>query len=209
MSIYNRRSVSSSAEKKSSSTGIKIESERSDDYPILAAAIDRYIYSAMGACASCNAATMIATEGTTKVVFPDGGLREYGRPVTPAWVLGKDAACYFVCDVDEMEFEEFVSAVGANRELRLGQLYFVLPRSMLSHPLRAEELAALAVKASAALVGSSTGGCGRGAVVPLVFPEEAEAEAVGKKMVEEKKKQQRSTAGRGRKFAPELTAIPE
>ncbi|WOK99607.1 hypothetical protein Cni_G08319 [Canna indica] len=164
----------------------------------------------MGCCASCNAATVVATEGTTKVVLANGKLREYDQPVTPAFVLSEDdAACFFVCDADEMECEGFVSAVDANRELRLGQLYFVLPRSILSHPLQTRDLAALAVKASAALVGTASRRR-RGAVAPLVFP--VEEAAARKKLTEEKGRQRQPKPRRGRKgskFTPELVAIPE
>uniref|UniRef100_A0A804IYP9 Uncharacterized protein n=1 Tax=Musa acuminata subsp. malaccensis TaxID=214687 RepID=A0A804IYP9_MUSAM len=123
----------------------------------------------MGGCNSCYAAAVVV-DGTAKVVLPDGGLREYTRPVTAAHALGKDAACFFVCDADAMEFDAFVSAVGAEEELRPGQLYFVLPRTMLKYPLRAEDVAALALKASDALMGA----VGRGAPGPLVFPLEQE-----------------------------------
>ncbi|KAG2265110.1 hypothetical protein Bca4012_077674 [Brassica carinata] len=53
-----------------------------------------------------------------------------------------------------MDFDDAVSAVSGNEELRSGQLYFVLPLTWLNHPLRAEEMAALAVKASSALTKS-------------------------------------------------------
>ncbi|CAL9090235.1 unnamed protein product, partial [Musa textilis] len=123
----------------------------------------------MGGCNSCYAAAVVV-DGTAKVVLPDGGLREYARPVTAAHALGKDAACFFVCDADAMEFDALVPAVSAEEELRPGQLYFVLPRTMLKYPLRAEDVAALALKASDALMGAA----GRGAPGPLVFPLESE-----------------------------------
>ncbi|THU74964.1 hypothetical protein C4D60_Mb04t38940 [Musa balbisiana] len=141
----------------------------------------------MGACVSSEAVAVVEASGTAKVILPDGGLREYTRPVTALRVLGKDAARFFVCDADGMEFEGLVSAVGAHEELRPGQLYFVLPRKMLSRPLHAEELAALAVKASA--------------VAPLVFP----AGTAG----EEKGRRTRRGGGGGGKFAPDLSVIPE
>ncbi|RID53856.1 hypothetical protein BRARA_G01223 [Brassica rapa] len=57
-----------------------------------------------------------------------------------------------------MDFDDAVSAVSGDEELRSGQLYFVLPLTWLNHPLRAEEMAALAVKASSAL--TKSGGVG-------------------------------------------------
>ncbi|CAD5169589.1 uncharacterized protein LOC135672889 [Musa acuminata AAA Group] len=164
----------------------------------------------MGGCSSCAsaAAVVVGAAGTAKVVLPDGGLREYSRPVTAAGALGKDAACFFVCDADEMEFDAFVSGVGAKEELRPGQLYFALPRSMLKRRLQAEDLARLAVKASAALVGAA-GQCGGGVVSPQVFPAGVSvAVPIGGR--EEEKARRCSRGGGGlRKFAPDLSAIPE
>ncbi|XP_074592401.1 uncharacterized protein LOC141848239 [Curcuma longa] len=164
----------------------------------------------MGVCASCNAAAMTEMEGAAKVVLPDGGLLEYAHPATAGTVLGKDVAGFFVCDADEMEIGGFVSAVNIGEELCLGQLYFVLPRSMLSYPLRAEDLAALAVKASAALVDAS-GRRGRRAVAPLVFPV---LDITYRKRFEKEDREQLQRRSprdgrRGPKFAPELIAIPE
>nr|XP_018680774.1 PREDICTED: uncharacterized protein LOC103983300 [Musa acuminata subsp. malaccensis] len=164
----------------------------------------------MGGCNSCYAAAVVV-DGTAKVVLPDGGLREYTRPVTAAHALGKDAACFFVCDADAMEFDAFVSAVGAEEELRPGQLYFVLPRTMLKYPLRAEDVAALALKASDALMGA----VGRGAPGPLVFPLEQEDATGGERRVQEEKGKRRIRSGGGgggggsRKFTPDLSVIPE
>nr|GFD09757.1 hypothetical protein [Tanacetum cinerariifolium] len=50
-----------------------------------------------------------------------------------------------------MEFDDVVSAVRDEDVLQPGQLYFALPLSRLRRPLGAEEMAALAVKASSAL----------------------------------------------------------
>ncbi|URE02012.1 hypothetical protein MUK42_22831 [Musa troglodytarum] len=167
----------------------------------------------MGGCSSCAsaaaAAAVVGAAGTAKVVLPDGGLREYSRPVTAAGALGKDAACFFVCDADDMEFDAFVSGLGAQEELRPGQLYFALPRSMLKRPLQAEDLARLAVKASAALVGAADQ-CGRGVASPQLFPAGvSEAVPVGGREEEEKGRRCGRGGGGRRKFAPDLSAIPE
>ncbi|XP_024167929.2 uncharacterized protein LOC112174394 [Rosa chinensis] len=50
-----------------------------------------------------------------------------------------------------MDVGGFVTAVNGEEELQLGQLYFVLPVSWLNKPLQADEMAALAVRASLAL----------------------------------------------------------
>ncbi|RWV84362.1 hypothetical protein BHE74_00008046 [Ensete ventricosum] len=192
----------------------------------------------LAASLSCYAAAVVV-DGTAKVVLPDGGLREYKRPVTAAHALGKDAACFFVCDADAMEFDAFVSAVSAEHELRPGKLYFVLPRTMLKYPLRAEDVAALALKASDAFMGAA----GRGAPAPLVFalePEDAtgserrvqeekgkrvkkssaprplvfaleQEDATGseRRVQDEKGKRVKRAGGGSRKFTPDLSVIPE
>ncbi|XP_042401524.1 uncharacterized protein LOC121991574 [Zingiber officinale] len=162
----------------------------------------------MGGCASCNAAVMTEMEGTAKVVLPDGGLLEYDRSVTAGSALGKDSSRFFVCDADEMEIGRFLSAVSVNQELCSGQLYFVLPRSMLNYPLRAEDLAALAVKASTALIGAA-GLCDRRAVAPLFFPvDNADRRRVKKEKQDWQRRSPRNGI-KGPKFSPELIAIPE
>ncbi|XP_072987374.1 uncharacterized protein [Typha latifolia] len=164
----------------------------------------------MGICASCDALAVVAL-ATAKVVLPNGDLREFGRPVRAGQVLEKDRASFFLCDADEMEFDGFVSAIGEEEELRLGQIYFLLPRTMLKRPIHADELAALAVKASAALATAARASRGRrgrrGAVAPLAFHAVGGEEEGVKKVVVEGRR--RKAGGRGRKFTPELSAIPE
>jgi hypothetical protein len=64
-----------------------------------------------------------------------------------------------------------VAPVRPEEALQPGQLYFVLPAAMRRRPLQAEEMAALAIRASAALAGDHDG--------PLVFPEAAAAAGAG------------------------------
>ncbi|XP_008813826.2 uncharacterized protein LOC103724372 [Phoenix dactylifera] len=171
----------------------------------------------MGICTSCEAvAAAVTTVATAKVIFTDGELREYDRSVRVSHVLQKDPTC-FVCDADVMEIDGFVSAVGGGEELRPGNLYFLLPRTMLKHRLHAEDLAALAVRASSALMKAAPAGerIRRGATVsPLVFNVgSGEGTAAGGEVraadEEEGKKPNKKRRGIGRKFAAELSAIPE
>ncbi|KAJ6816683.1 uncharacterized protein M6B38_415275 [Iris pallida] len=155
----------------------------------------------MGLCTSCEAAPTVGPAApTVKVVMEDGTLREFDRPVRPGTAVIGRSDRWFVCDADGMEFDEFVSAVGSDRWLLPGRIYFVLPRTMLKSRLRAEELAKLAVKASSALSKRSSGKCGKRSVAPLVFSSNEEDAAMAVPA---------SGGGRGRKFASELTAIPE
>ncbi|KAJ4715011.1 HTH-type transcriptional regulator [Melia azedarach] len=159
----------------------------------------------MGLCSSCES-THVAT---AKLILQDGRLQEFSYPVKVSYVLQKNPAC-FICNSDEMEFDDVVSAISDDEELQPGQLYFALPLSRLKHPLQAEEMASLAVKASAALMKSvDKCGCSKKSVCPVVFS----GDSSPRKM--------ESGAGRGgsagglrrgrggRKFNAMLSAIPE
>uniref|UniRef100_A0ACD6A109 Uncharacterized protein n=1 Tax=Avena sativa TaxID=4498 RepID=A0ACD6A109_AVESA len=177
----------------------------------------------MGLCVSCDAtADGVAT---ARVVLPSGDLREYSQPATAARALeevGHGAKGWFLCDADAMGFKGSVSAVAGGEELRPGQIYFVLPGEMLGRSLTLEEVAALAVKASAALVKAATapsagGRRRRGSVVPLVFEPSEEDYSddsvmayVAAKPPVARKRVVAYRAGRSPpRFSPDLTAIPE
>ncbi|CAF2145528.1 hypothetical protein BRARA_B03998 [Brassica rapa] len=108
----------------------------------------------MGACVSREC----MRGDSAKLILLDGTLEEFSYPVK-VWQILQKYPTSFVCNSDEMDFDDTVSAVSGNEELRLGQLYFVLPLTWLSHPLRAEEMATLAVKASSALTKSGGVSC--------------------------------------------------
>lgn len=166
----------------------------------------------MGICSSCES-THVAT---AKLILQDGRLQEFSYPVKVSYVLQKNPT-YFICNADEMEFDDVVSAINDDEELQPGQLYFALPLSRLKHPLQAEEMAALAVKASSALMKSSSNGekcgCSRKSVSPLVFCGEND----GKSHRRVSASAAAGGAGGGglrrgggrRKFTAILSAIPE
>ncbi|KAB1214630.1 hypothetical protein CJ030_MR5G002861 [Morella rubra] len=120
----------------------------------------------MGICSS-SSATDVAT---AKLILHDGRLQEFSYPVKVSYVLQKNPTC-FICNSDEMDFDDVVSAVNGDEVLQPGQLYFALPLTKLRHPLQPDEMAALAVKASSALMKASGGekcGCGPKPVSPMV-----------------------------------------
>ncbi|PPD69332.1 hypothetical protein GOBAR_DD33785 [Gossypium barbadense] len=106
----------------------------------------------MGICSSCES-TQITT---ANLILQDGRLQEFPYPVKVSYVLQRNPMC-FICNSDEMDFDDVVSAIEEDEELQ-----------------PAEEMAALAVKASSALMKS--GGCGgeksgsrRKTVIPFEF----------------------------------------
>ena len=114
--------------------------------------------------------------------------------------MGTAGASCFLCSADGLELGGAVAAVSPHEELQPGQLYFVLPAAMLRRPLQAEEMAALAIRASAALVGDHGDG-------PLVFPDSAAPARCGGK--QGSRRRSRRAPSLGRDFVPDLGAIAE
>ncbi|KAL6637814.1 hypothetical protein ACP70R_025386 [Stipagrostis hirtigluma subsp. patula] len=164
----------------------------------------------MGACNSCEATAVAAAPGWTaaeaRVVLADGALRRFPGGTRASQAVkaaaGGATGAWFLCSADGLELGGAVAAVAAEEELQPGQLYFVLPAAMRRRPLQAEEMAALAVRASAALVGDHDG--------PLVFPEAAAAGGGGAATRSGKGcRRSRRGSSRGRDFVPDLGAIAE
>ena len=96
-----------------------------------------------------------------RIIAADGSLKELPAPCPLAAVsdvLGLDGdtpvASSFVCNADALYFNEHPPALAPGDVLRPGQMYFVLPADLLGRPLSADDMAALAVRASAALASS-------------------------------------------------------
>ncbi|XP_076896598.1 uncharacterized protein LOC143549614 [Bidens hawaiensis] len=115
----------------------------------------------MGICSSSDIATSVSVTTTAKLILHDGTLQEYSYPVKVSHVLQKHPL-FFICNSDEMEFDDVATAIRDDDVLQPGQLYFALPVSRLRCRLQPQEMAALAVKASHALDKSGGGGerCG-------------------------------------------------
>ncbi|KAF0915300.1 hypothetical protein E2562_035335 [Oryza meyeriana var. granulata] len=165
----------------------------------------------MGACNSCEATAVAAVNGSSasgeataaRVVLADGALRRFPggtRASQAVKAAAGGASSWFLCSADGLELGGAVAAVAGDEALQPGQLYFVLPASMRRRPLQAEEMAALAVRASAALVGDHDG--------PLVFPETATGGATDPRGGKGCRRSRRRPS-RGRDFVPDLGAIAE
>ncbi|RLM79605.1 hypothetical protein C2845_PM12G05490 [Panicum miliaceum] len=95
-----------------------------------------------------------------RLIAADGSLKELPASSSPSVsdVLGRsgDAAqSLFVCNSDALYFNEHPPALAPGDLLRPGQIYFMLPEAMLEKPLSTADMAALAVRASAALASST------------------------------------------------------
>ncbi|XP_047328676.1 uncharacterized protein LOC124932115 [Impatiens glandulifera] len=127
----------------------------------------------MGSCLSSSSAATVRRGGSdlqkqssnkANVVSPNGQLRQYEVPITVAGVLiddqklesmeevvGVSKSAFFICNSDNLYFNEHIKAMDMDDVLQAGQIYFLLPSSKLRLPLSASEMAALAVKATIAL----------------------------------------------------------
>nr|CAD1831286.1 unnamed protein product [Ananas comosus var. bracteatus] len=112
----------------------------------------------MGSCfssvtaAAAKFAMDVPRQPTAKVVAADGSLTEYAAPISASDALGGAASAeFFLCDADRLCFGASVPALGPGDLLQRGQLYFVLPLALRGRALSGLDMAALAVKASAAL----------------------------------------------------------
>ncbi|XP_009775617.1 uncharacterized protein LOC107781171 [Nicotiana tabacum] len=154
----------------------------------------------MGICSSYESTSV----ATVKLILHDGRLQEFSYPVKASYLLQNDPTI-FICNSDEMDFGDVVSAISAEEELQLGQLYFALPLSRLKCRLQAEEMAALAVKASSALNNS-----GDGEKCLILF--EKGGGKFSKKVVDNSGSRGRNNRGgsaRRKKFTAKLSAINE
>ncbi|KAM0929696.1 hypothetical protein ACQ4PT_001698 [Festuca glaucescens] len=125
----------------------------------------------MGACNSCEATAVAAVTGgsavgeatAARVVLAVGELQRFpggtraSHAVKAAAAAEGGAGACFLCSADGLELGVAVVAVAPDEELQPWQLYFLLPAAMRRRPLQAEEMAALAIRASAALAGDHDG----------------------------------------------------
>ena len=108
------------------------------------------------------------TAAEARVVLADGALRRFpggtraSQAVKAAAGAGAGAA-WFLCSADGLELGGAAAGLGPEEALQPGKLHFVLPEAMRRRPLQAEEMAALAIRTSATLVGDHDG--------PLLFTE--------------------------------------
>ncbi|KAK8686000.1 hypothetical protein V6N13_125028 [Hibiscus sabdariffa] len=160
----------------------------------------------MGICSSCDESTHVAT---AKLILHDGRLQEFPYPVKASYVLQKNPMC-FICNADEMDFCHVVSAIEEDQQLHPGQLYFALPLAWLNHPLQPQDMAALAVKASSALMKTTSPSPTTKAVTPFAFSEQSPALEGASAAGQKRRRGRGRWRGRGsRKFKAVLSSIPE
>ncbi|KAK4387849.1 hypothetical protein Sango_2391500 [Sesamum angolense] len=134
----------------------------------------------MGGCFSSESDYSHRQRLTANVVSLNGELRQYPLPVTVSQVLNFEAASpgsFFVCSSDGLDFDDYIPSLDAEDELEPAQIYFVLPVAKLQHRLAAADMAALAVKASAALNASDRRRSRKARISPVLAAEEEDPQS--------------------------------
>ncbi|KAL6629005.1 hypothetical protein ACP70R_028770 [Stipagrostis hirtigluma subsp. patula] len=102
-----------------------------------------------------------ASPPPVRIIAADGSLKELPASsrvaVSDVLGLGGDLASSssFVCNSNALYFNEHPPPLSPGELLRPGQIYFVLPATMLGRPLSSADMAALAVRATAAIASTS------------------------------------------------------
>ncbi|GLT96983.1 hypothetical protein SLE2022_145710 [Rubroshorea leprosula] len=185
----------------------------------------------MGICCSCGLSTSSSAGNTAKLILEDDRLEEFSYPVKVSRILEKNSNS-FICNSNDIDLDNILCAVDDDEELQPGELYFALPLSLLNSPLTAEDMGALAVRASLALNGSHGGGgqcfgCGCGMMRKMdsiVFNSrrvgldgggdesgggDGRVVVDGRSELESLVKKKGKRGGRGRSFRSKLSAILE
>ncbi|XP_051137545.1 uncharacterized protein LOC127255838 [Andrographis paniculata] len=132
----------------------------------------------MGNCLTAKSdrdATARRRTPSATVVSDAGELRQFPLPVTAAHVfqsLSLSPESFFICNSDRLYFDEFIPSLDLADDLQPAQIYFLLPASRLQYPLAAADMAALAVKASAALERINGGRKRKARISPVLAAEE-------------------------------------
>nr|GEY33074.1 hypothetical protein [Tanacetum cinerariifolium] len=109
----------------------------------------------MGACMSSAGDSIHKSTNYAFVVSTKGELRQFPTPIFVSEVLQYEKPSFFVCNSDNLYQDQHIPSLNSEDELDAGQIYFILPITMLARRLSASDMASLAVKASLALDSSS------------------------------------------------------
>ncbi|GJY76630.1 nucleotide-binding alpha-beta plait domain-containing protein [Tanacetum coccineum] len=109
----------------------------------------------MGACMSSAGDSIHKSTNYAFVISTKGELRQYPTPIIVSEVLQYEKPSLFVCNSDNLYQDQDIPSLDSEDELDAGQIYFILPKSMLARHLSASDMASLAVKASLALDSNS------------------------------------------------------
>lgn len=87
---------------------------------------------------------------TANIIYMDGKLQRFRQSIKASQVLSQNPGC-FLCSSESMYVDSYLQHVSEDEDLKLGQIYFLMPLSKSQAPLTLQELCSLAIKASSAL----------------------------------------------------------
>lgn len=114
-----------------------------------------YKQKTMGVCASSQHSNASLTNWpfTAKIIHTDGRLQELRHPVKASHILNQNPNC-FLCSSESMKIDSIVPQISSDRELELGEIYFLIPLKKAHLPISLTDLCSLAAKANVALASS-------------------------------------------------------
>ncbi|XP_030941849.1 uncharacterized protein LOC115966843 [Quercus lobata] len=111
----------------------------------------------MGICASSQytgqGGIALKWPSTVKIIHLDGTLQELKHSIKAEQILSQNLGC-FLCSSESMYINSHIPFIPQNEELKLGQIYFLMPLSKSHQTLSLQDLCTLAIKAHAALTHS-------------------------------------------------------
>lgn len=131
-------------------------------------------------------------------------MRQYQTPIFDSEVLQYEkqqpASSLFVCNSDNLYYDTNIPALDSEDDLDAGQIYFILPKTMLAKRLTTSDMAALAVKASVALDSNSNSNSqkrkkNKARISPLVLMEMSQINVIVDEQDQNKYKQQQQQIG--------------
>lgn len=133
----------------------------------------------------------LSATSTANIITITGEFRQFVTPISVSQVLDQIESSpseSFICNSDNLYYDENIPALNSDQELLSGEIYFVLPNSKLQYPLTASEMAALAIKASAALSSNKTRRSRISPVLSIEVDEKVNENSVSEGIVRTKKK---------------------
>ncbi|CAI8611112.1 unnamed protein product [Vicia faba] len=100
----------------------------------------------MGACYSCNTSSIL--KNIIRVVHLNGFVEDFDQPISASQVIGNPPK-HFVCTSIQLLSSSYKPLKGDNSQLQPGQLYFMLPYSVLQADVSPVDLACLAKRLTA------------------------------------------------------------
>ncbi|KAJ1437782.1 hypothetical protein SESBI_03197 [Sesbania bispinosa] len=163
----------------------------------------------MGNVASCTPS--LITNGVIKVLFLDGRLEAYTKPLRAAELM-LEYPGQFVCDSSYLKVGHRIQGLLADEELERRKFYFLLPMELLYSVLTHEEMSSLNYKASRAMKHGSFNNLAK--IFPVfsefcMFPSEPKKLEADNQLEREQETEPAERYSKQRSWRPSLETIDE